>query len=129
VRLFAVPTDLLKNGLDWLFGQLREHVSDATTCTIQRQSRTSDGYTGQTVTWTTEATGVPCLYQPLADKSLERQGRDAQIGRVRVVFNQPVNLTRDHRLLIGDKTLVVFGEVDAEGLGSMVVVECELARG
>lgn len=96
------------------------------TATIQTRAVARGGYLDTTPTWATVATGIPCRLTPLKDEVLVRQNRDAQLGWYRVYFGAEltVDLTRNHRLTIAGKSLVVESEHDVLRMGRVVQVDC-----
>lgn len=103
--------------------RLREFVD------IQSASTVSDGYGGQTVTWSNLYSNVPATVIPVRGNEQEVQGRRTTIETFLVKFRYGLVVSTANRIVWGTRTLDIRSVQDREGDRRMLTLECELDIG
>jgi len=81
--------------------------------------------------WTALVPAVPCLVRPLSASQQVRNEARGEFVDTRIYFaGDPVNggLSTRHRIRVGGATYHVKGAVDANSMGRLLHVDCELLR-
>lgn len=123
--------DMLSAGLAWLDAQLAaDGAVPIESADIYVEEFATDAYGEEAATRVLETPGLSCQVLPMTADRLGRQGRDASMRMVRILFaSRPwpdSDRARVRLIVVGDRTYRPDGILDLASAGLRWRVDCEL---